>query len=1267
MDQYRFGNENAVHLEMHLPGFSESQGLVCSEALNHDLCLNAKDMTYVGLSGLDVVPDLPAMDAASHILEANLNVLSLYPVKDCASVQLLDEAHSQPLQHGWDMGLGVCKEPGGGGRPARRGKRPLGSPQTSLPGCSHCGKVFSSASALSKHCLTHSQKREHVCTICSKAFKRPDHLSGHMLTHQKIKPFVCLERDCNKSYCDHRSLRRHYQLQHSLCGLKQPPKEGAREQSPLLPSPYIQGSGKSVDGLTARSESGSFPPKRDLLRCAVNSFANQKLPLAALPSAEHAVAAFPDSSPASQASCLASNSSGYSEAAGDNISKDRLSCQQSAASSNICAVINPGNVSMIAPGKNVVTNLTSRSFISEAQLPSEPAGLQCCPSSTLPCFPVFRGQKLPANQLSSNFQWIRNVPVCAEPKRNNICLARKSPVAVQGISEELAGPSCTFSAAYECSDALSFPIAPFKAEEDVPSKSALPCFEEAFQLAKTHNSHPWENARELSFPEVQKCSALQSKTGQLFSKAQEPAACPEPLQVQQHFFQVTPKSQQVLSRPPEAEHSAANPLQAGFRQQPPVLAPQLPQPMEYEGPSTYLQKAIPQFQGILSGGEKQGLQPAPLKEYVGLRDSSVPSQPQYVVPGSTAGSHSSGRSNQLENKASALKEKSKDGSAETGGKPPVGAAWSWRLPAIRREKLTSGLSGAAPPSQVAMASFSSAPAASGTRRLTIFNRIQGGNIYRLANAAKEENLPAGNKTGAAPADGSSCESGFLHKNCGQLFHTENGLESHRCFHSEQWHLPQRKEEQQVRRNGILQCYVNAQKLSLEAAGDGNCPSKPEMPLEDLTVAPLVIPVSVPVMAVNLQAGNKVGGDCIPQVTEKESPDGKDLKESLHQKKRKRQMRPKSLFIPPLPVPEDQPGVGGCYQSNLRSPVFLVDHLLRDLFQSSPYTPPPMLSPMREGSGLYFSTCCSSSASGDPNQLFSAGLGRMDRDFGFCLMKDNTKISIQPRINVGSQFQAEVPNLRDRSDLEENEEAASLVWKPWGDIATNLETQDRVTELLNLACSSVMPGGGTNLELALHCLHEAQGNVMEALEMLLSGGPQKSESHPLANYHYTGSDTWTPLEKELFKKAFSVHKKDFHLIQKKIQSKSVSQCVEYYYTWKKKIAFGRNRAQVIGKRVKRVKDEMEETEKKVVGSPKKRRRSLPKESTKIKQKSYKRMPRSRGSPSCGLNESPHQAGSADQQGVFPCKVCKRVFDKVKGRNAHMKSHRAQKAGRACPGD
>nr|XP_009491322.1 PREDICTED: zinc finger protein 541-like [Pelecanus crispus] len=627
MDQYPFCDENAVHLEMHPPGFSESPGLVCSEALDHDLCLNAKDAMFAGLSGLDVVPDLAAADAA---LEADLNVLSPYPAKDCDSLQLLDEPDSRPSQHergengqirysGVQNGKGCNLREGGTwvsvfaetsetppqscepreverlrgafvlvfvqswGFPCRRApsagrrKRPLGS-RTSLPGCSRCGKVFGSASALSKHCLTHSQKREHVCTVCSKAFKRPDHLSGHMLTHQQIKPFVCPERDCDKSYCDHRSLRRHYELQHSLSGLKEAPKESAREESPLLPGPCIQGGGKWVDRRTARSAPGSCWPKKDLLRCVVSSFADQKLPSAVSPSAEHAGAALTDSSPASQASCLASNSSGLSEAAGDNISKDRLSCRKSAAPSNICAIVNPDNVSVIAPGENVVANLTSRSFISEDQLSSEPAGLQCCPNSALPCFPAFRGQKPPANQPSSGFQRIRSVPVCAKPQRNSVCFAHKPPVAAQGVPEGLAGPSCMFSAAYACPDALPVPVAPFKAEEDVPSESALGCFEEAFWSSKTRDSHLRESAGELSFPEVQKDDGLQSETKQRFPKSREFAACPEPLQVQQHLFQVLTKSQQALSHAqapsplvaPEATHVPANPLQAGC-QQPPGL------------------------------------------------------------------------------------------------------------------------------------------------------------------------------------------------------------------------------------------------------------------------------------------------------------------------------------------------------------------------------------------------------------------------------------------------------------------------------------------------------------------------------------------------------------------------------------------------------------------------------------------------------------------------------------------------------------------------
>lgn len=111
-----------------------------------------------------------------------------------------------------------------------------------------------------------------------------------------------------------------------------------------------------------------------------------------------------------------------------------------------------------------------------------------------------------------------------------------------------------------------------------------------------------------------------------------------------------------------------------------------------------------------------------------------------------------------------------------------------------------------------------------------------------------------------------------------------------------------------------------------------------------------------------------------QVTPKESQDGKSPQLSSHPKKRKRQILPKPLFIPPPPPPEAQPGPGGCYRSNLRSPVLLMDRLLRDLLQCSPYTPPPMLSPVREGSGLYFNAVCSSTAA-EPCRLLGSVLGK----------------------------------------------------------------------------------------------------------------------------------------------------------------------------------------------------------------------------------------------------------------------------------------------------
>ena len=98
--------------------------------------------------------------------------------------------------------------------PATARKTNSSGSKASPQSCSVCSKVFSNASALAKHRLTHSEERRYHCNICGKAFKRQDHLNGHLLTHRSTKPFACHVEGCGKSYCDARSLRRHKENHH---------------------------------------------------------------------------------------------------------------------------------------------------------------------------------------------------------------------------------------------------------------------------------------------------------------------------------------------------------------------------------------------------------------------------------------------------------------------------------------------------------------------------------------------------------------------------------------------------------------------------------------------------------------------------------------------------------------------------------------------------------------------------------------------------------------------------------------------------------------------------------------------------------------------------------------------------------------------------------------------------------------------------------------------------------------------------------------------
>uniref|UniRef100_A0A8C1ICP1 Zinc finger protein 541 n=1 Tax=Cyprinus carpio TaxID=7962 RepID=A0A8C1ICP1_CYPCA len=309
------------------------------------------------------------------------------------------------------------------------------------------------------------------------------------------------------------------------------------------------------------------------------------------------------------------------------------------------------------------------------------------------------------------------------------------------------------------------------------------------------------------------------------------------------------------------------------------------------------------------------------------------------------------------------------------------------------------------------------------------------------------------------------------------------------------------------------------------------------------LSPFIMPVSVPVSATNILG---------PQASTQEAKRSQTRKGAS---RRSCHLDPLNcLIIPSPPLPrlsspqctdnKETQGLQrscgiGVYSSQLRSPNYLADHPLSPSFHPPPYTPQPMLSPLRSGTGLY-------SKSLPQHQPCSSLPSTFD---GVSFPIDNTTINIQPRINVGSRFQAEIPPVRDTLYMLYEEHPAQLVWTPWKNFSTNTETQQRVKELLDMCCSSLLPGGGTNIEFALHCLHEVQGNIMAALDLLLMRGDVRTSWHPLNDYHYTGSDHWAVQEMKVFKKALVEHK-DFQQIHNVLQTKSIAQCVEYYYNMKK---------------------------------------------------------------------------------------------------------------------
>ncbi|KAG7222706.1 hypothetical protein INR49_026315 [Caranx melampygus] len=492
-----------------------------------------------------------------------------------------------------------------------------------------------------------------------------------------------------------------------------------------------------------------------------------------------------------------------------------------------------------------------------------------------------------------------------------------------------------------------------------------------------------------------------------------------------------------------------------------------------------------------------------------------------------------------------------------------------------------------------------------------------------------------------------------------------------------------------------------------------------------TMVPLVIPVSVPVHRSQVDSqgswaqgrlgqGERPTGpqsDRKPSVivarrrslrnsmTESFGQDGEN-DSSLDEDgktKFKRRPRPEPLIIPPPKpstfIPPSVYSSISTFQSNLRSPVRLPDNPLT----LPPYTPPPILSPVREGSGLYFSTLMANIAVSNqilpppptPKSATRSLLRSTSSEITppvLPLISDATPVSLEPRINIGQHYQAEIPDMQDQASSQFDQHKADLVWVP----VENSHLK-HVEDLMNMACCSVLRGGGTNQELVLHCLHECGGDFLVTLERLMLQDPVFPRDHHLAGYHYSGSDSWTAEEKRYFNKGISAYRKDFFMVQKLVQTKTVAQCVEFYYTYKKQVKIGRNGILTFGppdspveKHAEAVVDvkssqqsklthgETDADDKKDVSfdqSLDSSQRARVAQSLQahdyagtvlvIKEEPHHPTPahRPRAEPAAKKSKPPVKPPQ-DPDAVFPCKKCGRVFYKVKSRSAHMKSHAEQ---------
>jgi hypothetical protein len=191
--------------------------------------------------------------------------------------------------------------------------------------------------------------------------------------------------------------------------------------------------------------------------------------------------------------------------------------------------------------------------------------------------------------------------------------------------------------------------------------------------------------------------------------------------------------------------------------------------------------------------------------------------------------------------------------------------------------------------------------------------------------------------------------------------------------------------------------------------------------------------------------------------------------------------------------------------------------------STPYTPPPMLSPFRKGPGLYYRVFSHPGLSTETSSIPTTPIGEE---------------STNPKINVGKEYQASIPKFRTNINEDDgNDKNDELLFSPSELPYLDEKLLQKFEQLNRMNPFLFSPRHSPTsypLELVYMLLHEYNGDLPRTLAALLEGTAKDiKQCRPLHRYRFSECDKWTKEEIHAFTKAIQTSEKNFELVSRAV--------------------------------------------------------------------------------------------------------------------------------------